>query len=220
MGHVVEQCRATAVGERITRLRLALYEALVHGDVAGLLELAQVNARIAIGAPDRVADAREVDLSRAGEKGNDGDANAALQHLVDRVVIEVGHAPAGRRRHSKRPGSASNTNMRTADSGRTSSRCRSAKTKRPPPPHPAAPPRIHERLQRDEPTKTASQKLPATRALTQPGCIPPPTTTATENIDRKIPQPNHSIRSAWITSGGVAVGCERNTSERSSRRSE
>src|SRR5215831_4238007 len=122
MGHVVEQCRATAVGERITRLRLALDKALVHGDVAGFLELAQVNARIAIGALDRVADAREVDLSRAGEKGNDGDANAALQHFVDRIVIEVGHAPADRPRHSKRPGSASNTNMRTADSGSTSRR--------------------------------------------------------------------------------------------------
>src|SRR5262245_28470539 len=122
MGHVVEQRRATAVGERITRLRLALDEALIHGDVAGVLELAQVNARIAIGALDRVADAREVDVSRAGEKGHGGDANGAVQHLVDRVVSEVGHAPADRPRHSKRPGSASNTNMRTAESGSTSRR--------------------------------------------------------------------------------------------------
>src|SRR5215831_2486438 len=122
MGHVVEQRRATAVSERITRLRLALDEALIHGDVAGFLELAQVNARIAIGALNRVADAREVDVSGAGEKGNDGDANAALQHLVDRIVIEVAHAPADRPRHSKKPGSASNNNMRTAESGSTSRR--------------------------------------------------------------------------------------------------
>src|SRR6516162_6329025 len=122
MGHVVEQRRATAVSERITRLRLALDEALIHGDVAGFLELAQVNARIAIGALDRVADAREVDVYGAGEKGNDRDANAALQHLVDCIVIEVGHAPAGRPRHSKRPGSASNTSMRTTESGSTSRR--------------------------------------------------------------------------------------------------
>src|SRR5215472_3313008 len=97
MCHVVEQCRATAVSERVTRLRLALDEALIHGDVAGFLELAQVNARIAIGALDRVADAREVDVSGAGEKGNDRDASAALQHLVDCIVIEVVMRPrAGR----------------------------------------------------------------------------------------------------------------------------
>src|SRR5215831_9293331 len=122
MGHVVEQCGAPTVGQRVPRLWLALDKALIHGDVAGFLELAQVNARIAIGGLNRVADAREVDLSGAGEKGNNGDANAALQHLVDRIVIEVGHAPADRPRHSKRPGSASNTNMRTADSGSTSRR--------------------------------------------------------------------------------------------------
>src|SRR5215471_1515223 len=122
MGHVVEQRRATAVGQRVAGLRLALDEALVHGDVAGFLELAQVNARIAIGGLNRVADAGEVDVSGAGEKGNDRDANAALQHLVDRIVIEVGHAPADRPRHSKKPGSASNTSMRTADSGSTSRR--------------------------------------------------------------------------------------------------
>src|SRR5262249_45857063 len=97
----------------------ALDEALVHGDVAGFLELAQVNARIAIGGLNRVADAGELDVSRAREKGNDGDANAALQHLVDRIVIEVGHALAGRLRHSRRPGSASNNNRRTAESGST-----------------------------------------------------------------------------------------------------
>src|SRR5262249_36227241 len=153
MGHVVEQCGAPAVGQRVPRLRLALDEALVHGDVAGLLELAQVNARIAIGALDRVADAREVDDSRAGEKGNDGDANAALQHLVDRVVIEVGHALAGRRRHSRRPGSASNTNMRTADSGSTSRRCRSAESKNAAPHQPAATQRLQARLHRYEITK-------------------------------------------------------------------
>jgi hypothetical protein len=66
MSHVVEQCAAPTVGQRVPGLRLALDKALIHGDVAGFLELAQVNARIAIGAPDRVADAREVDLSRAG----------------------------------------------------------------------------------------------------------------------------------------------------------
>src|SRR5258707_14599634 len=82
MGPVVEQCRATAVGERVPRLRLALGEAVIHGDVAGFLELAQVNAGIALGGLNRVGDAREVDVSGAGEKGNDGDANAALQHLV------------------------------------------------------------------------------------------------------------------------------------------
>src|ERR1700751_4351500 len=109
MGHVVEQCRATAVGERVPRLRLALDEALIDGDVDGFLELAQGNARIAIGGLNRVADAREVHVSGAGEKGNDGDANAALQHLVDCIVIEVAHAPAGRPYHSKRPGSASKT---------------------------------------------------------------------------------------------------------------
>src|SRR5262249_60009273 len=89
------------------------------------------------------------------------------------------------------------------------------------PPHQPAPPQgTKARLQKYKPKKNAMQKIPATTALNQPGCMSPTTTTATENIDRKIPQPNHSIRSAWITSGGVAVGCERNTSERSSRRSE
>src|SRR5262245_55569855 len=122
MGHVVEQCAAPTVGQRVAGLWLALDEALIHGDVAGLLELAQVNARIAIGGLNRVADARELDVSGAGEKGNDGDANAALQHLVDCIVIEIGHAPADRPRHSKRPGSASNNNMRTTESGSTSRR--------------------------------------------------------------------------------------------------
>src|SRR5262245_4040457 len=122
MSHVVEQCGAPTVGQRVPGLRLALYEALIHGDVAGFLELAQVNARVAIGGLNRVADAGEVDVSGAGEKGNDGDANAALQHLVDRIVIEVGHAPADPPRHSKKPGSASNNNMRTAESGSSSRR--------------------------------------------------------------------------------------------------
>src|SRR5262249_54209710 len=220
MGHVFEQCGASAVGQRVPRLRLAPDKALVHGDVAGLLELAQVNARVAIGTLDRVADAREVDVSGAGEKGNDGDANAALQHLVDRVVIEVSHAPAGRRRHSRRPGSARNKKRRAAEGGKPWGRGGSAKKKSAAPHQPAATQPNQARLHRYKLTKNAMPKIPATTALTQPRCISPATITATENIDRKIPQPNHSIRSAWITSGGGAVGCERNTSERSSRRSE
>src|SRR5262245_27130374 len=122
MGHVVEQCAAPTVGQRVAGLRLALDEALVHGDVAGFLELAQVNDRIAIGALNRVADAGEVDVYRAGGKGKDGDEKAALQHLVDRIVLEVAHAAAGRPRHRKNPASAINNKMRTAESDITSSR--------------------------------------------------------------------------------------------------
>src|SRR5713101_4186898 len=128
MGDVVEQSLASAVGQRITRLRLALNEAFVDGDIAGFLELAQMNACIAVGGLDRVADGREVDLSGTREKGNDGDPNAALQHLVDRIVVEVDHtlADAGWPRHSSRPGNASSNSIRTADRGSTSMRWRSA----------------------------------------------------------------------------------------------
>src|SRR5437016_11952503 len=122
MGDVVEQRLAAAVGQRVARLRLALNEALLGGDVARLLELAQMDAGIAVGGSDRIADDREVHLAGAGEKRDDGDPDAALQHLVDGIVVEVGHvrADAGRRRHSMMPGNASSTSMNAADSSSTS----------------------------------------------------------------------------------------------------
>src|SRR5205807_9313430 len=128
MGDVVEQRLAAPVGQRVARLRLALNEALLGGDVARLLEFAQMDAGIAVGRSDRVADDREVHLAGAGEKSDDGDPDATVQHLVDGVVVEVGHvrADAGRLRHNTIPGNASSTSMSAADSSSTSMRWRSA----------------------------------------------------------------------------------------------
>src|SRR5262245_6003683 len=126
MGDVIEQGLAAPLGQRIAALRPALNEAPVHCDVAGVLELAQMHAGIAVGRPDGIADVGKVDFPGAREKGDDRDPNAALQHLVDRIVVEVDHGAAGRPRHSRKPGISSNSSMSTADSGSTSMRWRKA----------------------------------------------------------------------------------------------
>src|SRR5262245_42125098 len=122
MGDVIEQGLAAALGQRIAALRSALNEASIHGDVTGVLELAQMHAGLAVGRPERIADVGKSDLPGAREKGDDRDPNAAVQYLVDRIVVEVDHGAAGRPRHSRKPGIASNSSMSTADSGSTSMR--------------------------------------------------------------------------------------------------
>src|SRR6516165_3807897 len=134
MRDMIEQRLAAALGQRVTRLRLAIDETLFHRDVAGVLELAQMHAGIAVGGLDSVAYHREVDRAGAREKRDDRDANPALQHLVDRIVVEVDHAAAGavgaaevgRPRHSNSPGNANSCNISTAESDSTSTRWRSA----------------------------------------------------------------------------------------------
>jgi hypothetical protein len=91
---IIEQRFAPALGQRIEGLGFARDKALLHLDITGVFELAQVNAGIAVGRPGGVAYCHEIGGLGAGEKGDDGEPHAARQHLVDRRIVEIGHASA------------------------------------------------------------------------------------------------------------------------------
>src|SRR5260370_34680558 len=76
-GNVSEQRLAASLGQRIEGLRPARDETLLDRDVAGVLELAQMDAGIAVGRLRRGAHGREIGGSGGGEESDEREAGAA-----------------------------------------------------------------------------------------------------------------------------------------------
>src|SRR5262249_26979887 len=162
-------------------------EALVHRDVPGVLELAQMDAGVAVGGVDRVAQQREVRPPGAREIGDDREPHPALQQLVDDAVVEVGHAHSRRPRISATPGSASRTTTRTPARSSPSARWRNG-TAASPPPHKASPTqRSHTTLLRYELTKKPTPLAPAAAGLIHQGFRSPAAIPASPRIEMKMP---------------------------------
>ena len=122
MRDVADERLPAGRGQAVKRLRLARDKPLFNLDVAGVFELAQMDAGITVGCLDRGAHGGKLGDAGTGEKGDDRQPHPAVQHLVDRGVVEIGHGcrQRCRRRSSMRPGAASSSSISAADSGRTS----------------------------------------------------------------------------------------------------
>src|SRR5437660_1555536 len=217
---VVEQRLAAALGERIGGLRLAIDEALVHRDVAGVLELAQMDAGVAVGGLDRVAQHGEVRAPRAREVGDDREPHPALQQLVDGAVVEVGHAHARRPRIRMRPGSARRASMSTPASSSPSALWRNAKAASSPAHHAIPTQRSHTTLLKKELTKKPMPMTPDAAGLIHQGFRSPEAITARPRMVRKMPQANHSMVRGDVSRRSASASGARANSRAGSRRSE
>ncbi len=85
MIEVIGESLLAGAGELAARLRSATDELLVDGDVAFLFELLQVDAEIAVGHADGVAQLGEGQARRRRQRRHDGQAAALVQQRIEFV---------------------------------------------------------------------------------------------------------------------------------------
>src|SRR5690606_9111661 len=82
---------AAALGHAVAGARLAIDEALLDRDVAGLLQLGQVHREVAVGGAELIAEVGEVGLLGAGQEREDGQTDLSVNDWIK--LRELRHRP-------------------------------------------------------------------------------------------------------------------------------
>src|SRR5271170_5853300 len=195
MRDVSQKRFASRICQRVDRLRFAGDEVLAHRDVTAVLELSQMHARIAVGHLGRLSDRDEIGFFGTCEERHDRQPRAAVQQLVDGVVVVVGHAWVRLLVRRTRPGPARKKSIIAAPTSATFGLSLNAWSTNSPAHHANATTRIHARLQRKEPAKNAMARIAATAESYQFAATSPQWPVIA-SVARETPQANHNMESA------------------------